>query len=218
MKNVLFVSYQFPPLAGPGVHRSLNFVKHLRSYGYNPIVVKAQETSVFFDKKQLDYTLLSGLPKDLVIINTPPYNLDKLKRVCMKLRIFRLLWAIFYPLFWTTGALWPFYVYRKVALATKRYNTQIVYTTSAPYNTWILGYLLKKRKKLKWVADIRDPFTDGYMWPFPTKLHWHCARKFEKWILSKADHVIVNTKTVKDLYVSRKFINSSNLSYITNGY
>jgi len=218
MKNILFISYQFPPLAGPGVHRSLNFVKHLRNYGYNPIIIKAKESKTNIKKNQLDKDLLLELPQDLIIINTKPYNLDGLKQLFMKLHVFRLLWIVFYPIFWTTGSIWPFLIFPQATKLARQYNTKLIYTTSGPFSTWILGYLLKRRLGIKWVADIRDPFTDGYMWAFPTKLHWFCARKFEKWILAKADHVIVNTKTVKNLYLKRNIINQSKISHITNGY
>ena len=47
------------------------------------------------------------------------------------------------------------------------------------------------------MADIRDPFTDGYMWRFPTKLHWYLARFYERKMLQYADKVIVNTPEVE---------------------
>ena len=164
MKNILFISYQFPPLAGPGVHRSLNFVKNLRDFNYNPIIIKADEKKMNHDTIKIDHSLLTNLPKDLTIINTHPFNFDRTRNFLMKLKLFRIFWFIFYPLFWTTGALWPFLIFSKVKKEALTYKTEIVYTTSGPFNSWILGYLLKRKLKLKWVGDIRDPFTDGYMW------------------------------------------------------
>ncbi|MDZ7806549.1 MAG: hypothetical protein U5K71_05495 [Gracilimonas sp.] len=39
MKNVLFIVYYFPPLGGSGVQRPLKFIKYLREFGWNPVVI-----------------------------------------------------------------------------------------------------------------------------------------------------------------------------------
>jgi len=38
-KRVLCISYQFPPFAGTGVFRMLNFVEHLPELGWEPVVL-----------------------------------------------------------------------------------------------------------------------------------------------------------------------------------
>ena len=45
-RNVLVVAHQFPPKSGPGVHRSLQLVKYLRDFGYNPIVLTVTEYNI----------------------------------------------------------------------------------------------------------------------------------------------------------------------------
>jgi hypothetical protein len=67
------------------------------------------------------------------------------------------------------------------------------------------------------VADFRDPFTDGYQWDFPSKLHWYLARSIEKKILNTADHLVVNTPEVKKLMLSRDILNNDKITAITNG-
>ena len=39
MKRLLFVSYYFPPSGGPGVQRTLKFVKYLPENGWAPTVL-----------------------------------------------------------------------------------------------------------------------------------------------------------------------------------
>ena len=39
MRKVLIIANQFPPMGGSGVQRSVKFVKHLRSFGYEPVVL-----------------------------------------------------------------------------------------------------------------------------------------------------------------------------------
>lgn len=42
-KNVLYIAYYFPPLAGSGVQRTLKFIKYLPDCSFNPVVVTVEE-------------------------------------------------------------------------------------------------------------------------------------------------------------------------------
>ncbi|MEX2397440.1 MAG: hypothetical protein WD491_10455, partial [Balneolales bacterium] len=50
-RNVLFIVYYFPPMGSSGVQRPLKFVKYLREFGWNPIII-APEPGAYhtFDK------------------------------------------------------------------------------------------------------------------------------------------------------------------------
>ena len=42
MKRILMIAYHFPPLAGSsGIQRTLRFVQHLPTFGWEPIVLTA---------------------------------------------------------------------------------------------------------------------------------------------------------------------------------
>ena len=43
MKKVLFISYFFPPLTGPGAQRVTKFVKYLNEFGWNPLVLTVND-------------------------------------------------------------------------------------------------------------------------------------------------------------------------------
>ena len=43
MKNVLIISYYWPPSGGGGVQRVLKFCKYLPDYGWNPIVLTVKD-------------------------------------------------------------------------------------------------------------------------------------------------------------------------------
>ena len=45
MKRLLFVTYYFPPSGGPGVQRSLKFVKYLPEFGWRPTVLTVRPES-----------------------------------------------------------------------------------------------------------------------------------------------------------------------------
>ena len=216
MKKVLFIAYQFPPQSGPGVHRSLNFAKYLREFNYEPIVI----TRILSDNKMeaLDKDLLNQLSSNTKIIRLKGVNFERVIKYLMHLRIYRFFWFFFYPLLWEFSTIWFLSVQNKIVQIAKEENIQLIYTSSGPFSSLILGRNLQKKLKLKWVADLRDPFTDGYAWAFPSKIHWYMMRFWEKQILSKPDKLIVNTNEVRNLYLKRKINTIENIKVITNGY
>ncbi|PTM09993.1 MAG: glycosyl transferase family 1, partial [Bacteroidetes bacterium] len=42
-KNVLFVTYYWPPAGGAAVNRTLKFQKYLHQYGWNPIILTVKD-------------------------------------------------------------------------------------------------------------------------------------------------------------------------------
>lgn len=58
MKKVLVISYNFPPVGGAGVQRPVKFVKYLRAYGWEPVVLSVANPSV----PVYDSTLLKDIP------------------------------------------------------------------------------------------------------------------------------------------------------------
>ena len=43
LKNILVISYYWPPSGGPGVQRVLKFSKYLKKLGWEPIVLTAKD-------------------------------------------------------------------------------------------------------------------------------------------------------------------------------
>jgi len=55
MNRVLIVSYFFPPISNMGSHRILRFVRHLREFGWEPVVLTGKLTSgPLCDQRLLD--------------------------------------------------------------------------------------------------------------------------------------------------------------------
>lgn len=217
-EKILFISYQFPPQAGPGVNRSLQFVKYLPDLGYDPIVLTIREADIRKFGATTDETLINKIPKNVKIYRIYDARPSGLIKLLQKIKLYRLFWFIFYPLFWEYSALWPFISYFKARRLVKTYDIKLVYTTSGPFSSMILGYLLQKQLRLKWVADLRDPFTDAYFWSFPSIIHWYLMRFFEKWLFSKPDILLVNTPSVKKLYIERNVLKADKIKVLTNGF
>ena len=63
MKKVLLISYNFPPVGGAGVQRPVKFVKYLRLYGWEPVVLTVSNPSVPI----FDTGLLNDIPDGVKI-------------------------------------------------------------------------------------------------------------------------------------------------------
>jgi hypothetical protein len=217
VEKVLFIAFHFPPRGGPGVTRSLNFVNHLHKFGYEPIVLTITEEDLRAGKYEWDESLKKQIPAGMEVHRVPSGEPFGLRTKLMKWKLFRLFWFFLYPKFWERTAEWPKSAMPKAEELIRKHGIKLVYTSSAPYASALLCYRLKKKLGVRWVADFRDPFTDGYQWDFPSKLHWYLARSIEKKILNTADHLVVNTPEVKKLMLSRDILNNDKITAITNG-
>ena len=47
MFKVLVIAYYFPPMGLSGVQRTLKFVKYMKKYGWEPVVLTAADTGYF---------------------------------------------------------------------------------------------------------------------------------------------------------------------------
>jgi hypothetical protein len=218
MEKILFIAYQFPPRGGAGVQRSTQLVKYLRGYGYDPVVLTVREEDVKSGGYQYDTTLLDQLPRDLTIVRTPSHEPTETVRTLMKWKLYRLAWFFRFGKYWEQSAQWPDKVFPVAAELVKTNNIRLVYTTSGPFSPMLLGKRLKEELGVKWVADLRDPYTDAYMWDFPSKMHWKRQRKFEQDVFTHADKLILNTPEVRKLYISRGLTTEDRSICITNGY
>jgi glycosyltransferase involved in cell wall biosynthesis len=216
MKNILFIAYQFPPIGGAGVRRSVQFVHQLPKFGFNPIVITISHQESNLVGKPIDQNALHTVSPNAKIHRLKSYSFKGWIELLQKLKLYRLFWFFLYPFFWERNCLWPLFNAHKIAKVGIQNNCKIVYTTSSPYFTILLGFWLKKKYHLSWVADIRDPFTDCYAYTFPSKMHWWFSKKMEHCLLKRADHVVVNNEEVRQLYISLYGFNAEKVSTIHN--
>lgn len=73
MKNVLIVTYYFPPSGGPGVQRVLKFCTYLLKHGWRPVILTVKDA----DYPARDESLFKEIPEEAIIYRTPilePYT------------------------------------------------------------------------------------------------------------------------------------------------
>jgi glycosyltransferase involved in cell wall biosynthesis len=236
MKKVLILTYYWPPSGGPGVQRWLKFVKYLPDLGYEPIIVTVDPGKATYPVT--DESLLSEVPADLQVIRTAtrePYGLYKKfsgrKQVPYSgftnesssgffSKVSRFIRGnLFVP---DARIGWNSFAIEKAAEIIREHKIEVLITTSPPHSTQLAGLELKKMfPEIRWIADLRDPWTDIFY--YNKMLHLPHIRKkdqkLEKSVLRNADAVV----TVSD-FISRIFSEKpgadckDKVHVITNGY
>jgi glycosyltransferase involved in cell wall biosynthesis len=192
VKEVLFISYYFPPMGGAGVQRSAKFVKYLPDFGWRPIVLTARAGDYHVQREfRLDESLLKEADCEVHRVRDPEPR--RLRAALETLRIFRLVWGLLYFLFWEREFFWAVAAARHALRLARQRRPAVIYTSSAPYSLILVGYWLRRNTGIPWVADLRDLWTQDPLWRWPSRLHYALTKSLEKKLLRHADAVIANT-------------------------
>lgn len=213
MKKVLMIANQFSPMGGSGVQRSVKFVKHLRKFGYEPIVFTRDTATM----ELIDETLLKDIPKDIKIIRTKAYDFTEWKSIFKFLgKVIALKMIIPDP-----ARVWAEFSKKKIIDLIKEENIKLIYTTSAPYSDHLLGLYIKKNiKDIIWIADFRDEWTNNpYTLDNPHNIiRTKIEDKMELDVLNNADALITNTPVMRKNFIENRNLKGDNFYVIPNGY
>jgi len=210
MKKVLMIANQYPPLGGPGVQRSCKFVKYLRDFEYEPIVLTR-----IADKGILDHTLLDDVPKH-TIYRTKAYDFTELPGPFSVLG--KVMNRVMIP---DADYLWSVKTFDKAVEIIEKENIDILYTTSFPYSDHLLGSKLKERfPSIPWVVDFRDEWLNN---PYIMDKNYKAKRAnkekaMETMVARKCDWFIANTSFMLENFVADYPVLKSKSVVITNGY
>ncbi|MGG4400552.1 methyltransferase domain-containing protein [Paenibacillus amylolyticus] len=233
-KKVLIIAYIFPPLGGSGVQRTLKFVKYLRDFGWEPVVLTVGETQ----SNLMDYSLEEEIPSEIEIIRIS-------EKVDVDLEFMNRLVGIYqtvvsndevmtkyvgalnsnpeliskYGLLPDQAIVFAKEAFDKIGDLIDFNEIDLIYSTSGPYSDHILGYLLQVEYEKKWVVDFRDEWTNNpYIEYNQGDLIYTIFREMEKNILQSSDRVLSITSHAKSNYVNDFGINEQKIITITNGY
>jgi glycosyltransferase involved in cell wall biosynthesis len=232
VKKVLIITYYWVPAGGGGVQRWVKFVKYFRRFGWEPVIYTVSNG----DYPLLDPSLEKNIPEGVEVIRTPiwePYDLyNKLtgkkkgekieanflsqgKKLDWKKRL-----AV-----WMRGNFFIpdarcFWIKPSITYLTKylqENNIDAIISTGPPHTCHRIAYGLKKKFKLPWIVDYRDPWTQI---DFYNDLHlsaWADRRhkRMEKEVLDSCDIITPIGKTMKEDLQS---LTNTRVEVVTNGY
>lgn len=239
MKKVLIIAYYFPPLGWSGVQRTLKFIKYLRDFDWEPIVVTVGKTKFSI----LDKSLEDELPKDIKIIRVDDIvlkdvtdvmkgqikgyveasinsisdeSLKKLYEEEIEKKISELRDMVLLP---DGNVIWANNVIKEINDKIDFTEIDVVYTTSSPYSAHIIGEYIKKEYSIPWIADFRDQWVDNpYIDYNKDSLRYKLEKNMEKNIVFNCDRLIMVTPVITENYISTYKIEKNKVITITNGY
>jgi glycosyltransferase involved in cell wall biosynthesis len=230
---VLIITYYWPPSGGAGVQRWLKFSKYLPEFGWDPIILTVDQTYAAYPVT--DNSLADDLPSTVKVFTTPAtnyfniYKKDK-SRIpsagfannvdnTFKGKLFRFVRGNFFIPDPRRG--WNKYAFKKACELIETAGIRHVITTSPPHSTQLIGLKIKKRyPAIKWIADLRDPWTDIYYYKqfYPTIVSKAIDLKYEKSVLKKSDKIITVGASLKTLFSTKIPGLERKTEVITNGY
>lgn len=188
--NILYIHQYFVTPSEPGGTRSYWISKELVKRGHHVTMITTANSFHAPGRENVD-----GI--DVVYLRNPAYSnyMSAIKKI------------------------WAFvaFIRNSIRAAAKERNVDIVFATSTPLTIGEVALCLKRRKKWKYVFEVRD------LWPeFPieigaikNKLAIKFLRKFEKRIYDKAEHVVALSPGMKE-GVMRAGTPESKVSMIPN--
>jgi len=214
-KCVLMIAYYFPPGGGVGVQRSLKFAKYLPEMRWHPVVLTTEIPLGIMR----DSMLKKEIALDTTVSRVQP--LFSTARCFSPIRdlISRLFCVCMVP-----DAILP-WVYPAARAGRKLIDEKgilAIYSTSPPHSSHLVGYVLKKKTGIPWVADFRDAWLadPDRNRSFHNRLR---AKTIEGWqekiVIEKADKIITVSEAIKKDFLFRypKVIKDK-LIVIPNGY
>ena len=115
---------------------------------------------------------------------------------------------------------WNKYAYKEALKIIKNNNIDTIITTSPPHSTQLIGLKLKKKTNIKWIADIRDPWTEIYYNKefYKTSLAKKIDYKYEQQVINNADKIIVVSNSIKHSFSKNKKELFDKINIISNGF
>ncbi len=239
-KKVIVITYYFPPCGGGPVIRTYKYVKYLREFGWEPIILTVKHHYYAFK----DESIVDELPDDLKIYYTRPPLIQRIIRYAQNkgsqtgkniehtsnsnvnenklyLRLKTLknkLNRIFYIYDDYEG--WIDLALKKIEQIIREQSIDLIYTTSQPHSLQRIGSAIYKKYGIPWIADFRDPWTqDQRYYRPPTFIHRIITQRAERETVAHAHKVISVSSAMTDFFRKKyKHFNAQKFITITNGY
>jgi len=207
MKRVLVIAYEYPPLGGGGVFRTLKFTKYLPHFGWKPYVLTVKNP----EYRVRDPTLLKEVPQEAKIYRV--FSFEH-KFFHFERRLFGCRW-IFIP---DANIGWLPFAMKKGKEVITREKIDVIYATAPIFTSLLIGCLLKRETGKPLIVDFRDPWTQNVFIRYPTKFHRKIEEKMEETVLRVADYVITATESMKAELANKYPFISKRCVTITNGF
>lgn len=168
-RKILIISYFFPPCNLVGAQRTFSWYTHFAKFGLYPVVITRHwnhEVKTLADASLPDQSKLKIEKHDWGEVHYLPYKGSIRDRFMLKngnkfgllRKMLTLFEIIGLHLSFSLNPYRFFYLYIK-KLCEKGEQFDLAIVSANPYPTFAVGYYLKRRLNIPWIADYRDDWT-----------------------------------------------------------
>ena len=235
MRRVLMVCPFFVPSASIATKRPLRFVRHLRRFGWEPVVLTVEGSAGSgLDSRQAEF-----LPADLLLDRSYAGGSWALWRrleaykarargkgeqgragSAKKIQLLEDLADFTYDL--TPIDRFLPYAYgasRQIIRLCREQRIDAVYATATPFSAMLAGMWAKRRTKLPLVVDLRDPWSlDPLYFHKKPKPLQALERRLERQCFTAADRVLLNTERAASAYRAQYPDLQQKIFHLHNGF
>lgn len=235
MKKVLIITYYWPPSGGAGVQRWLKFSKYLPGFGWQPVILTVDPRYASYPQR--DESLSAEISPECLVYKTRSFELynfykflsgkkevpfggfaNESKETWMQ-KVSKFIRGNFLLPDPRKG--WNKIAVKKAGELILKYNIDTVVTTSPPHSTQLIGLKLKEQFGIRWIADLRDPWTEIYYYKQfrHTALARRIDSRYERKVIENADVLITVSDEVKHIFVGKSEASVlSKIFVVPNGY
>src|SRR5690606_1484124 len=195
-RPLVVLAYWYPPVNESGAFRPARFCRYLPRFGYVPSVVAAPYDAAGSDVGV--YRTPSRSPTSRLVAVTAAVS-----------RAFQRVAPYSDELEWI-----PHAVEQGSRLLSA--GSAVIVSTAPPVASHLAGAILRQRYEVPWAADFRDPLVGT-----PARRRPHGRpydRLLERWIVTRAEVMVVNADAVLDRFMERYPKHRDKLHLIWNGY
>jgi len=246
LRRIMVVAYNFPPVAGTGVERTLKHVTYLPEHGWQPVVVAPANPAY----RLIDPTSLERIPAGTEVHRAPLLEPAHARHALRRLlrretaangtkagagssapardedaapgvrRFLNAAWARIIPalFFPDEQLLWAPSAALVGRSAHRGHPVGVLYSSAPPFSTHLAAGLLHRLIGVPWIADFRDPWIgNSFARPLGAP-HRRLQANLERWIVSRADRSVFATGRLRDRYAERYPTLAHRFVVIPNGY
>jgi glycosyltransferase involved in cell wall biosynthesis len=169
MKRVLIIVYYWPPTGGSGVQRWVKFAKHLRTFGWEPVIYTPENPNV----QERDETLARNIPQGIEVLKFPVFEMSKYfgapgaaQQPAAKVSLLAGLKKrlgnyirgnYFIP---DPRILWVKPSVKFLSKYLESHKIDAIVSSGPPHSVHLIAQKISKQFNIPWASDFRDPWLE----------------------------------------------------------
>lgn len=219
MKNVLVITYDFPPVGKGSVLRPVKFAKYFPKYGWEPYILTATPKTYFFRDDYLQHEVdgmkvfrTKGSGNNLLtgrkLKALPNEGQRKLKRNISR--------------FTKIPDEHKGWISKAVKLGSEiieMHKIEVMYVTGPPFSSFVVAGELKEKFKIPLVIDYQDSWLHSSSNYFPMGYHRLRNMKMEQEVIRGTDEIITINRRIKEYLIEEyDYLKHSDINIIHHGF